>query len=98
HPDLHAFPTRRSSDLFPPGVYQPMVKTRSIDDVPMLALTLWSDEYDDFQIRQIAEEVSSEVKKIKDVSTIREIGGRNRELKVVRSEEHTSELQSRENL
>lgn len=77
--------------IFPQGVYQPMVKTRSIDDVPMLALTLWSDEYDDFQIRQIAEEVSSEVKKIKDVSTIREIGGRNRELKVVLDKDKMAE-------
>lgn len=73
----------KNQHIFPQGVYQPMVKTRSIDDVPMLALTLWSDTYDDFQIRQIAEEVSSEIKKIKDVSTIREIGGRNRELKIV---------------
>src|SRR5690554_5991683 len=81
----------KNRHVFPQGVYQPMVKTRSIDDVPMLALTLWSDEYDDFQIRQIAEEVSSEVKKIKDVSTIREIGGRNRELKVVLDKDKMAE-------
>lgn len=81
----------KNQHIFPQGVYQPMVKTRSIDDVPMLALTLWSDEYDDFQIRQIAEEVSSEVKKIKDVSTIREIGGRSRELKVVLDKDKMAE-------
>lgn len=81
----------KNQHIFPQGVYQPMVKTRSIDDVPMLALTLWSDKYDDFQIRQIAEEVSSEVKKIKDVSTIREIGGRNRELKVVLDKDKMAE-------
>ena len=81
----------KNSHIFPQGVYQPIVKTRSIDDVPMLALTLWSDKYDDFQIRQIAEEVSSEVKKIKDVSTIREIGGRNRELKVVLDKDKMAE-------
>lgn len=81
----------KNQHIFPQGVYQPMVKTRSIDDVPMLALTLWSEEYDDFQIRQIAEEVSSEVKKIKDVSTIREIGGRSRELKVVLDKDKMAE-------
>ncbi|MFA7445136.1 MAG: efflux RND transporter permease subunit [Flavobacteriaceae bacterium] len=81
----------KNQHIFPQGVYQPMVKTRSIDDVPMLALTLWSDKYDDFQIRQIAEEVSSEVKKIKDVSTIREIGGRNRELKIVLDKDKMAE-------
>src|SRR5690606_35330313 len=73
-----------SSDL-------PVVKTRSINDVPMLALTLWSDRYDDFQIRQMAEEVSSEIKKIKDVSTIKEIGGRSRELKVVLDKDKMAE-------
>jgi multidrug efflux pump subunit AcrB len=44
--------------MFPKGVYKPMVKTRSIDDVPMLGITLWSDKMDDFQLRQIAEEVT----------------------------------------
>ncbi len=30
-------------DLIPPGASQPLIKPRSIDDVPILALTLWSD-------------------------------------------------------
>jgi multidrug efflux pump subunit AcrB len=73
----------KHQNMFPQGVYQPMVKTRSIDDVPMLGLTLWSEKYDDFQLRQIAEEVTSEVEKVKDVAITKEIGGRTRELKVV---------------
>ncbi|MGE5944700.1 MAG: efflux RND transporter permease subunit, partial [Flavobacteriales bacterium] len=47
----------KHENIFPEGVYKPMVKTRSIDDVPMLGLTLWSENYDDFQLRQIAEEL-----------------------------------------
>ena len=78
-------------DLFPPGVYPPVVKTRSIDDVPMMALTLWSEDYDDFQLRQIGEEVSSEIKKIKDVSVINVIGGRPRQLKVILDKEKMAE-------
>jgi hypothetical protein len=31
----------------------------------MLGITLWSDKMDDFQLRQIAEEVTSEMKKSK---------------------------------
>ncbi|MGB5553149.1 MAG: efflux RND transporter permease subunit, partial [Flavobacteriaceae bacterium] len=77
--------------MFPEGVYQPMVKTRSIDDVPMLGLTLWSENYDDFQIRQIAEEVTSEIEKVKDVSITKVIGGRNRELKVVLDKDKMAE-------
>ena len=57
----------KHQNMFPQGVYQPMVKTRSIDDVPMLGLTLWSETLNDFEIRQIAEEVTSEIEKVKDV-------------------------------
>lgn len=70
-------------NMFPDQVYEPIVKTRSIDDVPMLGLTLWSKNYDDFQLRQIAEEVTSEIEKVKDVSITKEIGGRPRELRIV---------------
>ncbi|MCF8274640.1 MAG: efflux RND transporter permease subunit [Flavobacteriaceae bacterium] len=72
----------KHENMFPEGVYKPMIKTRSIDDVPMLGLTLWSENYDDFQLRQIAEELTSEIEKVKDVSITKVIGGRNRELKV----------------
>lgn len=69
--------------MFPPGVMPPMVKTRSIDDVPILGLTLWSDTRDDYQIRRVGEELASEIKKIKDVSQINVIGGRSRQLQVI---------------
>jgi len=81
----------KHQNMFPQGVYQPMVKTRAIDDVPMLGLTLWSDKYDDFQLRQIAEEVTSEVEKVKDVAITKEIGGRTRELKVVLDKDKMAE-------
>ena len=74
---------KKNHGILPQGVYEPVVKTRSIDDVPMLGLTFWSKNYDDYQLKQIAQEVSFEIKKIKDVSTIKEIGGRSRELKVI---------------
>ena len=81
----------RHQGMFPPGVTQPLVKTRSIDDVPMLGLTFWSENYDDFQIRQIAEEVTSEIKKVKDVSITKVIGGRNRQLKIVLDKDKMAE-------
>jgi multidrug efflux pump subunit AcrB len=49
----------------------------------MLGITLWSDKMDDFQLRQIAEEVTSEIEKSKDVAITEEIGGRSRVLKVI---------------
>ena len=82
----------KNKNIFPKGVYEPMVKTRSIDDVPMLGLTLWSEKYNDFELRQISEELSSEIKKIKDVSLTKVIGGRNRQLKVVLDKDKMAEL------
>jgi hypothetical protein len=41
-------------ELIPPGCSQPLVKPRSIDDVPILALTLSSQRYGDFELRRIA--------------------------------------------
>ena len=73
----------KNKNIFPKGVYEPLIKTRSIDDVPMLGLTLWSEKYTDFQLRQMTEELSSEVKKIKDVSLTNVIGGSSRQLKVI---------------
>lgn len=81
----------KHQDMFSEGVMQPMVKTRSIDDVPMLGLTLWSENYDDFQLRQIAEEVTNEIEKVKDVAITKEIGGRTRELKVILDKDKMAE-------
>lgn len=70
-------------DIMPQGVTMPLVKTRAIDDVPMLGLTLWSETYDDYQLKQIAQELTDEIEKINDVSVTKKIGGRNRQLRVV---------------
>lgn len=81
----------KQRDILPKTVYEPVVKTRSIDDVPMLGLTLWSESYGDFQLRQIAEELTSEIEKVKDVSITKQIGGRPRELRIVVDKDKLSE-------
>ncbi len=70
-------------DIMPQGVTFPLVKTRAIDDVPVLGLTLWSENYDDYQLRQIANELTNEIEKVTDVSITKTIGGRNRQLRVI---------------
>ena len=75
----------------PKGVTFPLVKTRAIDDVPMLGLTLWSENYDDYQLGQIAEELENEIKKVNDVSITHKIGGRNRQLRVVLDKDKMAE-------
>jgi multidrug efflux pump subunit AcrB len=69
-------------DLIPPGASQPLIKPRSIDDVPILALTLWSDRYDDFQLRQVAAQLHDAVKQTPEVSVVQIIGGQRREVRV----------------
>src|SRR5512136_2889766 len=66
-------------DLIPPGATPPLVKPRSIDDVPILALTLWSTGMDGYQIRRAAAELRSELQKIPDISATEMIGGQRRE-------------------
>lgn len=73
----------KNMDHMPQGVSLPLIKTRAIDDVPVLGLTLWSDQYSDFDLKQLGEVVTGEIKKIPDVATVNIIGGRSREVKVI---------------
>jgi multidrug efflux pump subunit AcrB len=70
-------------DLIPPGASKPLIKPRSIDDVPVLALTFWSDRYDSYTLRRIAAEVDREVKSIDDVSGTKVTGGEQRQFRVL---------------
>ena len=77
-------------DEMPEGVTMPLVKTRAIDDVPMLGLTLWSDRYDDYELARISEELMNEIEKVNDVSITKKIGGRARQLSVILDKEKLS--------
>ena len=69
-------------DIIPSGASQPIIKARSIDDVPILALTLHSQTVDSFTLRQIGSRVEQAIKSVPDVSETMVIGGRKRELLV----------------
>jgi multidrug efflux pump subunit AcrB len=73
-------------DLIPPGASAPLVKPRSIDDVPILALTLASDRYDHFTLRRIAAQLDDQIKEVKDVSEVKLIGGQRRQIRVTLDE------------
>ncbi len=81
----------KHDDMFTEGIYKPMVKTRSIDDVPMLALTLWSKTQDGFALKQLAGELTSEIEKVKGVAATKEIGGYDRQLRVVLDKDKLAE-------
>jgi multidrug efflux pump subunit AcrB len=70
-------------DKIPPGVSQPIIKVRSIDNVPILALTLWGANYDSYRLRLAAGELEHAIKQIDDVSETALIGGQPRAVRVV---------------
>jgi multidrug efflux pump subunit AcrB len=73
-------------DLIPPGASPPLVKPRSINDVPILALTLSSDRYDHFTLRRVAAQINDQIKEVSDVSEVTIIGGQRRQIRVALDE------------
>ncbi len=68
--------------LLPTGATPPLVQARSIDDVPVMALTLWGPRYDDLQLRALATQLQDALKEIPDISEITVLGGRSRQVTV----------------
>ena len=71
-----------NADRIPAGVIGPLVKPRSIDDVPILAVTLWSTRYADDQLRSLAVQLREAIAEVNDVSEVTLIGGRPRQVRV----------------
>lgn len=70
-------------DRIPPGVSQPLIKVRSIDNVPIVALTLWGKNYDSYRLRRIAGELEDSLKRLDNISETTIIGGQPRQVRVV---------------
>ncbi len=73
----------KNMDKKPDGVHFPLLKTSSIDDVPVLTLTMWSDRYDGYQLRRVGTQLAEEVKKINNVSEVEVKGGLKRQIRVI---------------
>jgi multidrug efflux pump subunit AcrB len=69
-------------DRIPPGASPPIVKPRSIDDVPIVAVTLWGEGYDDHMLRVVAAQLRESLAEVPDVSEVTLLGGRPREVGV----------------
>jgi multidrug efflux pump subunit AcrB len=70
------------ADRMPPGASAPLVKARSIDDVPILALTFHSRRYDHLALRSLAAQVEAEIKHVPEVSETTLIGGYRRQVRI----------------
>ena len=70
-------------DKIPHGVSQPLIKSWSIDDVPILALTFHSAHYDHLTLRRLVAQVDDAVKQVPQVAGTTLIGGALREVRVL---------------
>lgn len=81
----------KNMDKMPQGVTMPLVKTRAIDDVPVLGLTLWSEKYNDYELKQVGQTLTNEIKKIPDVASVNILGGRARQISVTLDKDKMSQ-------
>ena len=70
-------------DRIPLGVTPPLVKPRTIDDVPVLALTFHSARYDHAMLRRVAAQVDDTIKILPEVAETTLIGGDRRQIRVL---------------
>jgi len=70
-------------DRIPHGVTFPLIKPKSIDDVPILALTFHSQRYDHLTLRRLAAQVDDAVKQVPLVAETTLIGGARRQVRVL---------------
>jgi multidrug efflux pump subunit AcrB len=74
---------RANFDRIPHGVTWPLIKPKSIDDVPILALTFHSARYDHLTLRRLVSQVDDAVKQVPLVAETTLIGGARREVRVL---------------
>ncbi len=72
-------------DRIPWAASPPLIKPRYIDDVPILALTFWSEDdgVDHYLLRRVAAEMETVIKREPDVSITVLIGGTPRQVRVL---------------
>jgi multidrug efflux pump subunit AcrB len=63
-------------DFMPPGAHQPLIKPKEIDDVPIVNLTLWSQDMSDDQLRSLAMEVLQQLEQVENTNNSFIVGGR----------------------
>lgn len=81
----------KNMDHMPQGTTMPLIKSRSIDDVPALAFTLWSNKMSGYELRQVSEVVSNEIKKIPDVAQVKVIGGQSHQIRIILDKDKMAE-------
>ena len=69
-------------DKIPPDVSMPLVKPVAVDDVPVVTLTLWSEDVDDGSLRILALDLLQRLGEVKGAGKGFVVGGREDQLKI----------------
>ncbi|MBL3591317.1 MAG: efflux RND transporter permease subunit [gamma proteobacterium endosymbiont of Lamellibrachia anaximandri] len=69
-------------DKMPPGVAMPLVKPKGIDDVPVVTVTLWSEEMRGVDLRALAFDLLQRLKEVPDTGQGFVVGGQARQVRV----------------
>ncbi len=74
---------RMNIDTAPPIVKGWVIKPVEIDDVPIVNLTLYSDQYGDYELRRISEELLTRLTEVENISRSEIVAGRAREIRIL---------------
>ncbi len=69
-------------DKMPPDVSMPLVKPKGIDDVPVVTLTLWSQDVDDSALRALGLDVLQRLKEVPKTGQGFVVGGRAQQIRI----------------
>lgn len=69
-------------DRMPLGAHEPLVKPKGVDDVPVVTITLWSNEVDDAQLRLIGMDVTQKLREVNNTSQSFMVSGRRESVQV----------------
>ena len=86
-----------NQNTIPAVISQWLVRPVEVDDVPIVMLALWSDDPErmsDFELRRVADEISTSIQAISDTSEVHVVGGRPRTIRILPEPESLAAHQS----
>jgi len=69
-------------DQMPPGTEMPLIKPKEVDDVPVVTLTLWSEDMDDAALRTLSVSLMHELKQLPETGNAFVSGGRSEQVRI----------------
>jgi multidrug efflux pump subunit AcrB len=69
-------------DKIPVGAKEPLIKPKSVDDVPIVTLTLWSNQVDDASLRLVSLDLLQSLREVPNTSQSFIVSGRSEQVKV----------------